>query len=671
MLEFFTAISVGCAKYNIPKSKRALLEKLQKLGVLESTQTKDMIKLKDEFLIGIVDTTLSKSHSFLTPLHPQYKQDCILKSIPRNVFRGDIILAKKERIKQGKIKGVMRYKSIARFLCVLEAKESFDICVLLQHKGTIYAFSLQNGQRFTPKASQKSLRTLPPHCVIKIDLRSLEIHKVLGVLDDPNIDKQIVLEQHAIDQDFTPQSLLLAQSYGTRVLKSHYPHRRDYTHLAFCVIDPKGAKDHDDAIYYDIASQTLYVAIADVSEYVSKNSALDTQARARGFSVYFPDSVVPMLPFALSSELCSLQKNRLRLALVWEISLKNGQMQHHALYEGIIKAKECIDYESLDSALTQKKLPQSLKWLYAYVSEVKKLRANRLKIGYDLHSPNPNIHIDSMGKVTHIDLDHTSLAHHIIEESMLLANIAAAQMLHAHTPNGLYRIHQPPKENKIFQLLDALQDLGAPIMRSKLKDQFDAIQHWAKQKSERFAQIIDTLIIRSFSKACYSATPSEHFGLGFALYTHFTSPIRRYGDLCVHRILKCLLYDAKGLEYLIANMESIAQELNLKQKNISYLERDFSNLKSVRYVLDLLAQNPNKPIVCEAILLDDSIENDGFAKCLALDLIPNAYILLQSCGEFEKFAIFHVRITGADLIAREIYGTITKAKSTTKKRENV
>lgn len=664
MIEFYAAISVGCAHSSLPKSQKPLFDKLQKLGVLESYQ--HTTRLKSDFIIGVVGLTLGKSRAFLTPLHPQYHQDYILKS-PHNVFKGDIVLAKKDHIKQGKRKGVMRYVDIARFLCVLEAKDAFGICVLLQQKGTIYAIHLQNGQKLAPKASQKSLRALPPHCVIKLDMRSLEIHKVLGVLDDAHIDKQIVLEQHAIAQDFTPQSLLLAQSYGTRVLRTHYPHRRDYTHLEFCVIDPKGAKDHDDAIYYDPKSQTLYVAIADVSEYVSKNSALDTQARERGFSVYFPDSVVPMLPFTLSSRLCSLQKNRLRLALVWEIRLQNGQARECALYEGIIKARECIDYDSLDSALSHGSLPTSLQWLQSYIPQVKKLRAARLQIGYDLYNPDLQIHLDSAGVVTHMDFGHSSLAHHIIEESMLLANIAAANMLHEHAPSGLYRIHQPPKDSKISQLFYALQDLGAPILRANLHNQLKEIQHWAKERGERFAQIIDTLIIRSFAKACYSATPSEHFGLGFSLYTHFTSPIRRYGDLCVHRILKSLLHNAKGLTYLSANLHSIAQELNLKQKAIKHLERDFEDLKRVRYVLEWITHQPQKPLICEVIALDDT-HDDGVAKCLALDVIPYAYVLVDVDSidiTLQKFTILAVHITGADLIAREIYGRAMH-KSTTR-----
>lgn len=722
MIEFYTAISAGCAVGSIAKAHRITFEKLQKLGVVEfytkhsdssdsrnssltqdtrisgkpsaeshidvesktitkstnknlkntkktsqDSQTKQYVVLKSNFLIGTIDLPLSKSHAFLTPLHPHYHQDLIIKNLPRNVFSGDIVLAKIESIKQGKRKGVMRYKNVARFVCVLETKESLAICVLFQKKGMIYAFSLQDGQRYSPKASQKSLRALPPNCVIKINLRSLEIHKVLGVLDDARIDTQIVLEQHVIAQNFTPESLLLAQSYGTRVLRAHYPHRRDYTHLGFCVIDPKGAKDHDDAIYYDAHTNKLYVAIADVSEYVSKNSALDTQARERGFSVYFPDSVVPMLPFALSSGLCSLQKNRLRLALVWEITLQDGKAVDYALYEGIIKAHEHIDYDSLDSMLEQGSLPNSLQWLSSYIPQVQKLRANRLQSGYDLHSPDPQIHLDRDGKVVRISLSHNSLAHHIIEESMLLANIAAAQMLYTHAPIGLYRIHQPPKESKVSQLLYDMQELGAPIGRGDLRVQIGGIQSWARKRGEEFAQIIDMLIIRSFAKACYNAVPSMHFGLGFSLYTHFTSPIRRYGDLCVHRILKSLLHGSKGLEYLCAHMPSIAQELNLKQKAISRLERDFNDLKSVRYVLDLLSapaqKSSSKRLCCRVIMIDERRE-DGFVKCLALDLIPHAYVLVDcedlardDGAELGKFATLNVRLTGADLIAREIYGT--------------
>ena len=659
----------------------------------------------------MADVSADLRRAFISVFNVGFEKDLVLKNYPKSITKGDIIITKLVNQKQGKRKGVMSYKQVACFVSTLLIKERIGICKLTRKNndknGEILALNLRDKSLLRLQASQKALKALPPECVLKVNLKTYEILEVLGSFEDESIDERICLEQYNIQKEFSDSALQIAQSYDERVKKHDYKDRKDYTKIPFCVIDPKGAKDHDDAIYYDKKRKKLYVAIADVSEYVPKDSVLDKEARARSFSVYFPESVVPMLPPSLSSNLCSLKKKKLRLALVWEIELQKSRVRECVLNLGIIKVQKSFDYEEVDFLLKSKNpkqrkrnkdsyrpknadyareaeakrdlLPRgdtlkgmdsknAPKWLKKYAKVVKKLRAQRLKNGYDLQNPEPKITLENDKSVKEISLNFSSRSHHIIEESMLLANVASARLLDSLPTQGLFRIHQSPRDSKVSELLSYIEELGAPLLEEcefadfgterarkthtqqeqqgqnpALHAQISSFQAWADSRGMR--EIVDSMIIRFFAKAAYAPIPRAHFGLGFARYTHFTSPIRRYCDLCVHRILKDFLLAKKLPKAWGADF--IACEINLKERDINSLQRDFLNLKYMRFVRK--KQSLGEELRLHAVLLDP--QN---LQCVALEIVPQARIFLcpraqrelRALGEIKCFSTLFVKIVG-------------------------
>lgn len=698
---FYQLYTNGIDKNTVKKSsvQNAIVEKLSAIDALECKN--NTLYLKPNLLVGRLDIVArhSKKHAgiqkdtqqktFLSPFYTPkniglsidsktLQKDFMVKNVPSSAYSGDILIAKIRFIKQGKRAGVMINRLVAEFITTLIPKTPLGVCVAIEHKNTIAGFMLREKKIISLKASQKSLRTLPKHAVLRVNMQTCEIIEVLGVFENAKIDKDIVLKEYGVEQEFSQECVEYTKNIEKSFKKGEkfiidsglYTHREDYTHIPFCVIDPQDAKDHDDAIYYDTKAKKLYVAIADVGEYVAKNTPLDKDAQNRCFSVYFPDCVVPMLPFVLSSGLCSLQCGVERLALVWEIDIKNGEMISSCLKEGIIKVQESFTYEEIAHFIESNKFKKGISWLKSYITQVKKLRDKRLKSGYEFESLQAHITLKNNGEIDSFapkNLSKTqqqahTLSHSIIEESMLLANVASAELLYKISPkSAMYRIHQSPKPEKIAQLFAYLQNFGDSFVQqsdfqnikktakkslNSLHSDITHIQNMAKNLG--LEQIIDWLIIKAQSKAIYSHIRDSHFGLGFSCYTHFTSPIRRYSDLCVHRILKAYLHNNNEVGYLSQNLEAIARELNSKEREFMRLWYDFLDLKFARFC----AKNVPK-LTCRAVVLDEGTP----ALCVALDTIPEARIIVQSC-DFGRLSILHLRVVEVNILSREIFGEV-------------
>ena len=709
-LLFYELYTKGINAKSIKKStpQHTIIENLLAIDALECEN--NTLRLKPHLLVGSLDIVAkhsknakntskpqskdSQKKAFLSPFYTPtnigisldsktLQKDFMLKDFPPNANKGDILIAKIRYIKQGKRAGVMINKLVAEFIATLVPKIPLGVCVLIEHKNAIVGFALRERKILSLKATQKSLRTLPKHAVLQVNMQTCEIIEVLGVFDNEAIDKDIVLKEYGVEQEFSHKCVEYTQNIEKSFKRGEkfiidselYPHREDYTHIPFCVIDPKDAKDHDDAIYYDAKTKKLYVAIADVGEYVAHNTLLDKDAQQRCFSVYFPDCVIPMLPFALSSGLCSLQAGLKRLALVWEIHINNGEMLDCSLKEGIIKVREHFTYEQVADFIESNTFNKELLWLKSYMTQVKKLRAKRLKNGYEFEGLQAHIRLKGNGEVasftpkTLLDSQKqaNALSHSIIEESMLLANVASANLLATISPKcAMYRIHEAPKPQKIAELFVYAKSFGNTHRQSNdshlfkkdekqslnsLHAQITQIQKQAKILG--LEQIIDWIIIKAQCKAIYSHIADSHFGLGFACYTHFTSPIRRYSDLCVHRILKAHLHKSNEVGFLSQNLCAIARELNIKEREYMRLWFDFLDLKFARFC----AKNAPK-LTCRAVVIDDSSP----MVCVALDCIPEARIIVESAS-FGKLSIVHLRIIGANIFTREIFGEVIACES--------
>ncbi len=500
------------------------------------------------------------------------------------------------------------------------------------------------------KHSQRSLLALPRHCVVKIDLKKREISGILGALEDPLIDENLSLSLFDRVKDFSKDCLNLAQYYA-QLKASDFKDRIDYSHIPFITIDPKDAKDFDDAIFYDQEKRVLFVAVADVSEFVPKYSSLDKEARIRGFSVYFPNSVYPMLPLSLSQGACSLKAFEKRLALVHEIPLDN--LKNARLSQGVIEVRANCTYEEINHFLNanQSSLDKDLQQsLLGFLEVALKLKKERLKKGFNFNSLENKLYLNEEGRIEKIETEKESGAHTLIEEAMLLANQSSARLLDEHFHNrGIYRTHKEPSLEQQKRLYAKLFDYE--IVRPKNMGFFPFLEHALKiAKEKSIEREVSRLIIKSQNLALYSPMQESHFGLGFASYTHFTSPIRQYSDLALHRLLKELLfYQAKSCSYLLEETPELCSELNALQKKTALIERDFIKRKFARLALEFL----EKEFLGVVLEVKDWVVV-GLKEFIGLK------VLIKTNKVFKPLEKVRVKITHADLILGQVRGEITE-----------
>ncbi len=355
--------------------------------------------------------------------------------------------------------------------------------------------------------------------------------------------------------------------------------RIDLTNIPFVTIDGENAKDFDDAICVKKTKDgyKLWVAIADVSHYVLKNSSLDKEAYLRGTSVYFPNLVIPMCPEKLSNNLCSLNPMVERLAMVVEIDFtKNGEIIKNSFYPAVIKSHARLTYTEVKKMIVDKdkEIIKKYRTIYPMLETSTELslilRAERLKRGsLDFDLPEPEVIINMKGQIENIIKRERNLAHMLIEEFMIVANEVVASYLNKKGYPFLYRIHENPDLNKLKQLEEIFSVLGIQIEYPKIITPHFFQQLIEKSSGKPYYYLFNSLLLRSLKQAKYSPENVGHFGLASSCYCHFTSPIRRYPDLIVHRTLKCALnnkkppYTEKELEIMgkfLSERERIAEE---------------------------------------------------------------------------------------------------------------
>ncbi len=371
--------------------------------------------------------------------------------------------------------------------------------------------------------------------------------KVTSVLGDPLAPRAfslIAIHKHNIPFAFAPETLEEAEEAAKLPLSAET--REDLRHLPIVAIDPSDARDHDDAIWAEPDGHGGFralIAIADVSNYVRPGSAIDREARTRGNSVYFPDRVVPMLPEVLSADVCSLRAGEDRAALACHLELTGqGQVTSWRFTRAIVRIHEVIAYEEAQRRIDEGAASPALTNLWAAWRAFETARKNRDPL--ELELPERRVVLGEDGKIREIALRERLDAHRVVEDFMIAANVAAAKALEAKVAPVVYRIHEPPSREKLIALKDYLatferqfslgQVVTPTLFNRMLKDVSD--------ESEK-ALIMES-VLRSQTQAYYGPRNAGHFGLALGSYAHFTSPIRRYSDLLVHRAL----VDAYGLE---------------------------------------------------------------------------------------------------------------------------
>lgn len=430
--------------------------------------------------------------------------------------------------------------------------------------------------------------------------------RLLGFPGEPDLDAKIIISKHALPRDFPPEVLAEAEEVA-HISESDYEGRTDFREWYTVTIDGEKARDFDDAISvtaFKNGTFLLGVHIADVAHYVKSGTALDREAQERGNSVYFPDLVIPMLPEKLSNEICSLnpQVDRLTMSAVMKID-ENGNVMEYHLYPSVINSNERMTYTGVKQILEDRdpELLRRYEPLVEMFFSMKKLaqllmdkRRERGSIDFDL--PEPEILIDlTTGKMTGVIRSERNIAHRMIEDFMLLANeTVASHILKSEVP-GIFRVHEPPVPEKILDFAAIAGSLGYRLPTDPAhitpKDLQKLLAKLEGKPEERF---LNTLMLRSMARARYDLHNTGHFGLALENYTHFTSPIRRYPDLIVHRTLKGLLSskktDLKRLEKMGAAIPEIAEHCSITERRADDAEREYIQLKKVEFMRDKLGE---------------------------------------------------------------------------------
>jgi ribonuclease R len=380
--------------------------------------------------------------------------------------------------------------------------------------------------------------------------------EILGEHLDPGLEIDVAIRAHGIPWEWPEAVLAEAAALEDEPGEADKKHRVDLRKLPFVTIDGEDARDFDDAVYCekDGSGWKLYVAIADVSHYVRPGSPLDQEASSRGNSVYFPERVVPMLPEALSNGLCSLKPKVDRLAMVCEMQLDSaGSMEGFQFYEAVIYSHARLTYTQVGAALSEghskdinKKIQQDLERLHALY---KVLRAAREKRGaIDFETEETRIIFDEQRKIEAIVPVERNDAHKLIEECMLCANVATARFYESCGLPILYRVHEGPSKEKLEGLRKFLGELGLNLGGGVKPSPIEYQTLLEEVKDRDDAHVIQTMLLRSLSQAVYQPENGGHFGLNYDGYAHFTSPIRRYPDLLVHRGIRHLIRSRKKVE---------------------------------------------------------------------------------------------------------------------------
>jgi ribonuclease R len=387
------------------------------------------------------------------------------------------------------------------------------------------------------------------------------VSEILGSFTGPGMEIEIALRKHDLPYVFPPEVEAQADKLPTKVLKKDMAGREDIRHLPLVTIDGETARDFDDAVYCEPQGRSgfrLVVAIADVSHYVQPRDALDTEGFNRGNSVYFPRRVIPMLPEALSNGLCSLNPEVDRLAMVCDMQISStGSIKEYRFYPAVIYSHARLTYNQVwdwlsGTAKPEKKhaaLMPHLEALDKLFRVMLKARAKRGAI--DFGSTETQIIFDDQGKIKEIVPVVRNDAHRIIEECMLAANVCASDYLHANKQPALFRVHEGPTPEKLAALRGFLAEFGLDLGGGDKPHAKDYAALLEKIKDRPDHGLLQTVMLRSLRQAVYSPDNKGHFGLAYEAYTHFTSPIRRYPDLLVHRGIRAVLngekLPAKGL----------------------------------------------------------------------------------------------------------------------------
>jgi ribonuclease R len=425
---------------------------------------------------------------------------------------------------------------------------------------------------------------------------------VLGRLTDPGVDLKVIVAKYGLPDAFAEEVEAEARRVAKPVSASEVASRTDFRGWLTVTIDPETARDHDDAVGIERLKDgwRLAVHIADVAHYVGEGGALDEEAYARGTSVYFPDRVVPMLPHALSSDVCSLVEGQDRLTQTAVLDLdRDGRVRKTAFHDGVIRSAARLSYQQAQAivdgdAALRGQFPALVEPLLAMDALARLMRQRRSERGsLDFDLPEPKLVLDEAGEMQGIVRHERLDSMRLIEEFMLAANEAVAAFLHRNGAGALYRIHEQPDPDRVEEFAELAASFGYTMpedLQTIRPEHFQKILRQIEGKPEE--KLVSYLLLRTMKLARYHEENLGHFGLATLMYAHFTSPIRRYPDLVVHRALRSLRgsKNAEREAWLRERLPEMGRHLSEMERRASEAERELTEWKKVRYMAGRLGE---------------------------------------------------------------------------------
>jgi ribonuclease R len=427
-----------------------------------------------------------------------------------------------------------------------------------------------------------------------------KVVEILGNYADPGMEIEIALRKHQLPYEFLPAAVKQADAYPRLVQKRDWEGRVDLRELPLVTIDGETARDFDDAVYCEPQGKgwRLVVAIADVSFYVKPGEPLDQDAFERGNSVYFPRRVIPMLPEALSNGLCSLNPDVERLCMVCDMQIDGaGNIKRYKFYPSVMRSKARMTYTKVYDMIVnpQGETAKEYTWLLPHVQHLNTLfeillKAREKRGAIEFETIETLMIFNENGKIDRIVPSARNDAHRLIEECMLAANVCASDFLKEHGHPALYRIHEGPTLEKLEKLRGFMAEFGFALGGGDTPHAKDYGKLLSLIKGRPDEQLLQTVLLRSMQQAVYSPDNVGHFGLAYESYTHFTSPIRRYPDLLIHRAIKAVL---EGKKYKAGDWHALGMHCSLTERRADDATRDVETWLKCFYMQDKVGESFN------------------------------------------------------------------------------
>jgi len=591
-----------CRYFGLKERKKVqeLLTNLEKQGkIIQISSQRYGLLRKMNLVVGRLSCH-PDGYGFVIP-EKEKRGDIFIK--PRHLkkaMHGDRVVVRLEKRRRGRL-------AEGEIVRILERKNKYIVGVF-KTDGQV-GFLIPEEQRFAteiviplPWAKKAGSGQMVVAEIVRFpSLHRGALAKIVEVLGDESLvstQTQIVTYKYNLPQVFLESALREAEEAASKPIQAGRSEERDLRRLTLFTIDGENARDFDDAvgIKKERGGYRLYVSIAHVAHYVLPESALDREAFLRGNSVYFPDQVLPMLPFPLSQGICSLNPQQNRLAITIEMRFtQQGEMISYDIYQSVIQSKARLTYSQVQSvldnrepAVKSKRIIAALQ-LMAELAEI--LRQRRMKRGsLDFDLPEPKVMLDLLGHTTDIIRAERLFSHRIIEEFMIVANETVAMHLTKKGWPMVYRVHDKPTGEKLVAFTKLIETLGYsfPIKKEYIPKDFQRLLEEVKGTPHEF--LVNRLLLRSLKQARYSSYNIGHFGLASDCYTHFTSPIRRYADLVVHRILKKQLEHEKPKSKLIKNLESICEYISERERIAMEAEREIIDRLRVQFMTNKIGE---------------------------------------------------------------------------------